>query len=114
VHALNFLECAEIRVTRQIDDFCQNFGFFLCENGPRYSYQNFTTYTPRGSTYNTIEILTLTPNNFEKLGNLFWGWGPRAGRVGVFSKLKMVSAREPPRVQNKTISRPLAQRTSAQ
>ena len=65
------------RVTREIDDFRQKNGFFFRRNGPRYSYQNFTTYDPWGSPYNAIKISTLTPNNFGKLGkNFFVGGEP--------------------------------------
>jgi len=88
----------EICVTREIDDLHQNFGFFLRGNGPRYSYQNLP-HTPLGSPYNAIEILTLTPNNFDKLGkNFFGGGGPTAkGAEGcVCPKLKTASARGPP------------------
>ena len=48
---------------------------FLLGNGPRYSYQNFTPYAPWGSPHNAIEILTLTPNNFEKLRKNFLDGG---------------------------------------
>jgi len=96
-HALNFFECAEIRVTREIDYFRQNFRIFLQGSEPRYSYQSSTTYAPCVSPYNAIEILTLTPNNFENWGKTFLGVGAPGGRrVVVCPKLKMLSARGPP------------------
>jgi len=78
-HTLNFFEFTRLPVTREIDDFRQNFGFFFRRNGPSYSYQIFTTYDAWGSPYNAIKISTLTPKNFEKLGkNFLGGGGPRA------------------------------------
>jgi len=50
---------------------------FLRGNGPRYSYQNFTTYALCGSPYNAIEILTLTLRILGNWGKLFWGGRPR-------------------------------------
>ena len=117
-HPLDLFWRAKIRVTWEIDDIRQNFGIFLRGNGPRYSCQNFSTYAPSGSPYKAIEILTLTPKNFGKLGETFLVVGgpgaPGGRRVGVCPKLKASSSRGPPPVQNKTVTGPLAQHTSAQ
>ena len=74
-HALNFFECAEIRITRETDDFRQTFGIFCGEMG-QGTVTKILSLTPLGSPYNAIEILTLTPNNFQKLGKNFRGGGP--------------------------------------
>ena len=65
-HPLNFFEYTPLSGTREIVDIRQNFGIFFRGNGPRYSYQIFTTYAPWGSPYSALDILTLTPKNFEK------------------------------------------------
>ena len=117
-HTLDIFLRLVLRLTREIDDYRRNFGIFFRGNGPRYSYQIFTTDDPWGSPYSALDILTLTPKNFEKLGkNFFGGGGPRApwGKIlGIDPKLKTASTRGSPRVQNKIVSGPLAQSTTAQ
>ena len=51
---------------------------FLLGNGPRYSHHNVIMHLrPLGSPYSALDILTLTPKNFEKLGKNVLGVGPR-------------------------------------
>jgi len=78
-HRHNFFPTGEIPVTREKIVIRQKFGILFWGNGRRYSYQIFTTYDPWGSPYNAIEISTLTPKNFEKLGENFFGGGVPQG-----------------------------------
>ena len=77
-HAHNIFTCAEIRVSREIDDFRQNFGIFFAGRRAEVQLPKFHHVRPLGSPYNAIEISKLAPNNFEKLEeNFFGGGGPR-------------------------------------
>ena len=44
-----------------------------------YKCQNFINDDRWGSPYSALEILTLTPKNFEKLGDKDFGVGPPRG-----------------------------------
>ena len=63
-HSYNFFGKWEILVTRKKVDFRRNFGIFFCENGPRYSCQNFIPDGPGGSQYSAIEKLAPTTKIF--------------------------------------------------
>jgi len=54
--------------------FVKNLDFFA-EKRAKVQLRKFEPLCPLGSPYNAIEILTLTPENFGKLGkNFFSGW----------------------------------------
>ena len=47
-HALNVFECAVIRVTREIDDFRQNFGIFFVRKWAKVQLPKFYPLSPLG------------------------------------------------------------------
>ena len=72
-----------ILVTREIVDFRRNFGIFSCQNGPRYSCQNFIPDVPWGSPCRALKKLAPSPKIFFEIwGKLLWGWAAQAA-VGV-------------------------------
>ena len=78
-HSPDILTASSFHVTREIVDFRRNFVIFSCENGPRYSCQNFIPDGPWESPYSAHENLDPTHKIFEKLGKNFFGGGPPRG-----------------------------------
>jgi len=74
-HSPNIFGRLIIFVTREIVDFRRNFGIFSCQNGLRYSCQNFIPDVPWGSPYSALEKLAPTPKIFGKFGKNFLGGG---------------------------------------
>jgi len=72
-HSPDVFGYSKFLVTREIIDFRHNFGFFFCENGPRYSCRNFIPDGPWGSPYSAHKKLDPSPKIFEKLGKNFFG-----------------------------------------
>jgi len=73
-HSPNIFGRLIIFVTREIVDFRRNFGIFSCQNGLRYSCQNFIPDVPWGP---RIAHSKNWPQPLRFLGNLgktFWGW----------------------------------------
>jgi len=73
---LNFFEYTRLPVTREIDDIRQNFGIFSPRNGPRYSYQIFTTYDPWGRRITQSKFRPWPLTILRYWGKLFGGGGP--------------------------------------
>jgi len=71
-----------VLVTREIVDVRRNFGIFSCQNGPRYSCQNFIPEGPWGSPFSALENLDPSPKIFVKFGENFFGGGPPRGAWG--------------------------------
>ena len=78
-HSPDIFTASSFHVTREIVDFRQNFGIFFCQNGPRYSCQNFIPNGPWGSPFSALEKLAQSPKIFAKFGENFFGGGPPRG-----------------------------------
>jgi len=76
-HSHNFFPMRKIPVTREKIVIRQNFGIFVRENRPRYSYQNFTTYDPWGPHITQSKFRPWPLKLLRNWGKTFWGWGPQ-------------------------------------
>ena len=63
-HSPDIFGFSNFLVTREIVDFRQNFGIFSCENGPRYSCQNFIPNGTWGFPFSALEKLAPSPKTF--------------------------------------------------
>jgi len=97
VHVVNFFECAEICLTREIGVFRQKNSIFFCGEMGRSTITKILSPMPFWGPHITQSKFWPWPLTiFRSWGKTFWVWGPQGPwgrRVGVCPKLKMVSDR---------------------